>query len=306
MSLVKEALEGIAKGATKSALDWFFSDKEKPISLPEYDASPLEMGDIYETLSSAFRESKVVNIVRINDGRLGIVHDDLVRYIADVRFLYPTHQVYSGISINVDNLHVKNRTMLWNFGRSMDNRHNPFKAYKTLTQIIDSLTLTGRARIYEATVMRVDGLYRADVIMMTGSADNVKFFEISFICDSINYDFTYPGDEQFSSTLMNGRYYPDYDIYGKVNAIVVVDKDDPRKELMVVKAKYLDGDQIHFRIAEAWVPGSTYIPESIINVMKLRSAHGLYERVDRSTGKTTTMYNCIDVDRRQIKVSVTY
>lgn len=299
-NIVSDVFEGVAKGATKAVLSFLSTPKEEAPTLVDYKVEPMDLTDLMEELTWSLKDVKDYTPQFWDGHGIWVLDNNLHRYPIVLRMVGRDAAIRKNVNPQVDRLHVKNRTAMWKFGTEIEFGNQIYRPYQNFMHIVDSLTASGRCRIYSFVADAHKYVKRATVTFITGELTKPEFFSVAFICDSYGHYVDAPD----VITPQAGNYVINYDFHGRLKNITKLDVNDFRKKLVEIDIRYLPGPN-EFQYDNSSLE-NTDVPASIQSISELDVYHGRFIQVEPSTGATVIMYNCTDVHGRAVSVTIAY
>jgi len=299
-NIVVDVFEGMTKGATKAVLNFLNTPKEEAPTLVDYKVEPLDLTSLMEELTWSLKDVKDYSPQFFDGHGIWVLDNHLSRYPIMVKMVDRNATIRKSINPQVDRLHVKNRSLMWQFGNDIASGSQFDRPYKNFMHVVDSLAASGRCRIYSFVADAHKHVKRATVTFITGELNRPEFFAVSFVCDSYGHYIEAPD----ADTPQPGNYLINYDFHGRLKSIIKLDSKDHRHELVRVDINYLPTHK-DFQYDNSPLEGSD-VPKSVQAISDLDVHHGRFVQVEPSTGKTVIMYNCTDVHKRAVSVTIAY
>lgn len=299
-NIVSDVFEGVAKGATKAVLSFLSTPKETPPALVDYKVEPMDLTHLMEELTWSLKDIKDYTSQFWDGHGIWVLDNNLRRYPIMLRMVDRNAAIRKNVNPQVDRLHVKNRSAMWKFGTEIEVGSQIYQPYQNFMHIVDSLSASGRCRIYSFVADAHKCVKRATVTFITGELTKPEFFTVAFVCDSYGHYIEAPE----ADAPQAGNYVINYDFHGRLKSVVKLDHKDFRNEFVRVEIKYLPThEDFHYDCSS--LEGSE-IPPSVQSISELDVHHGRFIQVEPSTGKTVIMYNCTDVHNRAVSVTIAY
>lgn len=296
MSVISEAVEGITRGL----MGWMFDPKVPEAPLPPYQSVVLNMSDIQEDLTHTFGLNSNVELTMLDKEQLSIIDVGTKRIIAKIHPLHngsPLRPTY--INPNLDQVHLRNRDLLWVNYHKLSSRSNISSSYLTYLNAIDSLVATGKCRISTVMVSATAGVLKVDAVLFTGSINDANrgYLHFHFVDDDLKLDTV--------GATKNSRFGVTYSDLGDLSNLSMYDLVDGKltKQLDIwIEYK----PDVIYPKADGWDARDSLIPECVKLSLNIDAIHGRLDTIVSYTGKSITMYRCTDTDDRSISVTLTY